>query len=485
MVGFSEFVARMTLGKLLLALSVVSLLFAAFLIFFMSSAIRDEAVHQLAREDARQTSRMVFESLYSAMRKGWNKQEIKEIIERLNATQPDLRVNVYRGKVVAGQFGEMPGEQSVITADPELGRALSDGKDQLLMPSEDRIRYLYPVIASKECLACHTRSYVGAVHGVIDITYPVNNLKVSFNYVLNTIVVYTLLVLALVFVVLYVKMRYLVVSPLSNFVDIIHHVTRDMDLSQRLRGTGWVIELQRLADYFNHLLQTVEDYNAKLEELSIRDPLTGLYNRRKFEEFMEYEIARSERHNHSFSVIMVDLDNFKYINDTYGHPIGDLTLKELSALLLKDLRKGDVLARLGGDEFALLLPQTPPESGLLVARKLHESLREHDFELPVGKIRVTASFSMVSFPEDGRTRDALHTAMDVVLYKAKRQGKNQVMTAESDQDRTMMEIFRQGDFLRRALDEGRVEAFLQPIVGVGGVKCLPMKHWRVSVMARR
>lgn len=102
----------------------------------------------------------------------------------------------------------------------------------------------------------------------------------------------------------------------------------------------------------------------------------------------------------------------------------------------------------------------------MVARKLHERLSTHDFELPVGKIRVTASFSMVSFPEDGKTRDSLHTAMDVVLYKAKKGGKNRVMTAESDQDRTMMEIFKQGDFLRRALAEKRVEAFLQPIVGV-------------------
>lgn len=463
-----DFIAKLTLGRLLLLLSAVSLLFAALLIFFMSGAVRDHAVHELAREDARQTSQMVFQSLYSAMRKGWSKDEITQIIERLNESQPSLKISVYRGEIVSKQFGEMAGEQSLIAADGELQKALRNGQDALLMPNKDTIRYLYPVVATQECLGCHVNSHVGAVHGVIDITYPINNLKVSFNYVLNNIVGYTLMVLGLVFLVLYFKLRYLVVTPLANLVDVMHRVTRDMDLSHRVSGTRWIVELQRLAEYFNKLLFTVQDYNTKLEELSIRDPLTGIYNRRKFEEFLEYEIVRAERHEYSFSVVMVDLDNFKYINDTYGHPVGDLTLKELTALLSASLRKGDVLARLGGDEFALLLPQTPAENGLLVARKLHERLASHDFELPIGKIRVTASFSMVSYPEDGKTRDALHTAMDVVLYKAKRHGKNQVMTAESEQDRSMMEVFKQGDFLRRAIAEKRVEAFLQPIVSVEG-----------------
>jgi diguanylate cyclase (GGDEF)-like protein len=468
MIKLLDVVSKMTLGKLLLVLSVISLLFASILIFTVSNAVRDHAVHQLAQEDARQTSQMIFQSLYSAMRKGWNKTEIKEIIVRINSALPNMKVNVFRGKIVADQFGEMVGEREIIIQDPPLEQALKDGYPVLLFPSPDTIRYLYPVIAKQECLVCHTHSHVGAVHGVIDVTYPINDLKVSFSYVLNSIVGYTLLVLALVFIVLYLKLRYLVVTPLARFVDVMHRVTRDMDLSHRVSAPHLIVELRRLAEYFNHLLFTVQDYNKKLEDLSVRDPLTSLYNRRKFEEFLEYEIIRAERNGYEFSVIMVDLDNFKYINDTYGHPVGDLTLKELGELLSSDLRKGDVLARLGGDEFALLLPQTPPENGLLVANKLHKNLSSHDFELPVGKIRVTASFSMVSYPVDGSTRDALHTAMDVVLYKAKKGGKNQVMTAESDQDRTMMEIFKQGDFLRRALAEKRIEAFLQPIVGVSG-----------------
>jgi len=466
MARFYDNLKRLTLGRLIIMLSIVAAAIAAALIFFMSEMIRDRAIHELARDDARKTSKLVFQSLYSAMRKGWNKADINDSIQRLNSTFPDLEIRVYRGEVVAAQFGGMQGEQEQVLHDPGLLQALQSGKDSMLFPGKDSIRYLYPVVASKECLVCHTQSHVGAVHGVIDITYPITSLKVSFDEVINTIVAYTLLVIAVVFVILYLKLRLLVAQPIANLVGVMRSVTLDMDLNRRVSSDNWLIELKHLAEYFNHLLQTVQEYNAKLEELSIRDPLTGLYNRRKFHEFLKYEILRAERHQHGFSVIMIDLDNFKYINDTFGHPIGDMVLKELTAMLGDGLRKGDVLARLGGDEFAIILPETPAANGLQVANKLHQALAGREFELPVGKIRSTASFSMVSYPEDGKTEETLYSAMDVVLYKAKMLGKNQVMTAETDADRSMMVIFKQGDFLRNALREDRIEAFLQPIVEV-------------------
>ncbi|MDZ4202757.1 MAG: EAL domain-containing protein [Gallionella sp.] len=463
---FLNIITNLTLGRLLILLSLVAMVVAFVLIFFMSGFVRDRAIHDLARDDAQQTSKLVFQSLYSAMRKGWNKEEINEAIARLNTSFPDLKIGVYRGEIVAQQFGVMAGEQEHIQRDAELSHALQSGEDALLFPDQDSIRYLYPIVATEECMACHSQSHVGAVHGVIDITYPIQNLKVSFSEVFNSIVAYTLIVIVLVFVILYLKLRYLVAQPIANLVSVIRSVTVDMDLSRRVSSSRWLPELKDLAEYFNHLLKTVQEYNTQLEELSIRDPLTGLYNRRKFQEFLQYEIIRGARHEHGFSVIMIDLDNFKYINDTFGHPIGDMVLKELSSMLLDELRRGDVLARMGGDEFAIILPETPAESGLQVANKLCQTLSDKEFELPVGKVRSTASFSMVSFPEDGKTEEEIYTAMDVVLYKAKSHGKNQVMTADSDADRSMMHIFKQGDFLRKALREDRIEAFLQPIVTV-------------------
>lgn len=461
-----NYVAQLTLGRLLILLSVFSMAVAFALIFVMSGMVRDQAIHDLARDDARQTSQLVFQSLYSAMRKGWSKNEINETIKRLNTVMPGARIKVYRGEVVAHEFGEMEGERALIQKDSALNLAMSNGQDALLFPDATTIRYLYPLLAKEECLTCHSESHVGAVQGVVDIAYPISNLKVSFNEVLNTVVAYTLIVMGAVFVILYFQMRYLVVLPIANLVGVMRNVTLDMDLSHRVSSSTRLQELKHLAEYFNHLLKTVQEYNTKLEELSIRDPLTGLYNRRKFQEFIQHEIVRAARNQRGFSVIMIDLDNFKYINDTFGHPIGDMVLKELGTMLGEGLRRGDMLARLGGDEFAIILPETGATNGLQVATKLHEALAGKEFELPVGKIRSTASFSMVSFPEDGQTEDQIYSAMDVVLYKAKTRGKNQVMTAESEEDRSMMSIFKQGEFLRSAIREDRIEVFLQPIVDV-------------------
>lgn len=455
---------QLTLGKLLIFLSVASLAIAFLLIFLLSGIVRDRAVRELARDDAQQTSRLVFQSLYATMRKGWDKREIADSIARLNEAFPELKINVFRGQIVANQFGDMPGEHTVIAADVALRSALDNGQSALLFPNKDSIRYLYPVVAKEECLRCHTQSHVGAVHGVIDIIYPIRSLKVSFSEVINSIVAYTLAILGVIFITLYFQLRYLVAIPIADMLSVMRKVTLDMDLSRRVSASTWLMELKHLAEYFNHLLRTIQDYNNQLEELSVRDPLTGLYNRRKFEEFLRHEIIRSARHDRSFSVIMIDLDNFKYINDTFGHPIGDLVLKELTAMLQTDLRSGDVLARMGGDEFAIILPETEALRGLQVANKLHQALMDNEFELPVGRLRTTASFSMVSFPEDGKTEEEISSAMDVVLYKAKTHGKNQVMTAESEEDRSMMTIFKQGDFLRNAIRDDRIEAFLQPII---------------------
>ena len=460
------FVARLTLGKLLTVLAVLSLTTGMATILLVSSTVRDHAVHDLARQEAQQTSRLVFQSLYSAMRKGWSKQEITDIIERLNETFPNMKINVYRSEIVAIQFGVMPGEDAVIEGDPVIKRALTEGQDELIFVNSNTARYLYPVVAKQECLMCHTKSHVGAVHGVIDITYPIKNLKASFGAVINTIIGYALVVMGVIFILLYMMLRYLITLPIAKMLDVMRNVTLNMDLSHRVSGSSWSFELKQLTDYFNHLLKTVQDYSIKLEELSVRDPLTGLYNRRKFHEFMQNEIIRAIRHDRGFSVIMVDLDNFKYINDTFGHPIGDMLLKEITLLFGVELRRVDMFARLGGDEFAIILPETDVTRGLQVANKLHRSLTEKVFELPVGKIHMTASFSMVSYPDDGKTAEEIYSAMDVVLYKAKTSGKNQVMTAGAEEDISMMTIFRQGDVLRRAVQEDRIEAFLQPIVSV-------------------
>ncbi len=166
--------------------------------------------------------------------------------------------------------------------------------------------------------------------------------------------------------------------------------------------------------------------NAHLARLAACDTLTGLANRRRFFEQANEEIARAQRYGHALSLLMVDLDHFKSINDGYGHAAGDDVLRQLGRCLQDDLRQNDLAARIGGEEFVLLLPETP----LLEACQFAERLRQRIAELPQpalrGLLRVTCSIGVASFnPADGCV-DSLLERADAACYRAKAAGRNQV-----------------------------------------------------------
>lgn len=464
--NFSLSMRTVTIGQFSLILSAGIVIFAAIMVLLLSTFIERRAITDLAHEDARQTSELVFQSLYSAMRKGWDKEEIQDIIQRLNETLPDATIRVFRGPPVIHQFGEIEGEAGRRQGDPLLIKALQDGEESLVQ-NENTLRYLYPVVVREECLACHDAK-VGDINGVVDVTFPINNLKVSLGFVIRSVILYFSVVLTIICVAVYFKLRFFVAFPISQFVSIIDEIIQHTDLSKRVtKRTSHISEIERLSEHFNRLLGTIQDYHERLKTYSERDPLTNLYNRRKFEEFLKIEVERGLRHDRSFSLIMMDVDNFKHINDTYGHPVGDLALKELSAVLERRMRRTDVIARLGGDEFAILLPDTDQEKGLIAAENLRRDLGETVMHLPVGNTRVHASFGLVTFPENGADVEKLTIAMDVAMYKAKRLGKNRVATMDAMEEGLVMEVFNKGQQIQRALSEDRIVPFFQPITPPG------------------
>ena len=458
--------ARISITRVVFLLSLTATALALAVVIMISGHVREKSVHDLARDEARQTSTLVFETLYAAMRKGWSKDEITEVIGRLKSALPDLSVRVVRGAPVIAQFGELDNDHAVTLADPVLTEAFATGAE-LLRPSETGIRYLYPLVVKEECLVCHTMAKVGDINGVIDIIYPVHALKVSLDYVLNTVLAYFFGILLLLSVALYWKLKLFVARPITQMVTLMQEIIQHTDLSRRVETNGFIAEVADLTEYFNKLLRTVEDYQNRLEDLSIRDPLTRLYNRRKFDEFLDHEIDRALRHGHPFCVAQIDLDDFKNINDTFGHPIGDLVLKELASVLHREVRRTDVLARVGADEFAVLLPETDIEEGYKAAEKLRQAVADTALGLPVGGVRLTASIGLVSYPDIADDAQKLAIAADVAIYKAKRSGQNQVAMIGDDDDATVA-IFSQGEMVRAALAEGRLVPFFQPIVAAAG-----------------
>lgn len=174
----------------------------------------------------------------------------------------------------------------------------------------------------------------------------------------------------------------------------------------------------------NQLTAAVENARLyqKTQELSYRDGLTGLFNRRHFEETLEQERYRAERYRMPLSLIMADIDHFKRYNDTYGHPAGDQALKTVATILTETTRRVDIAARYGGEELVLILPLTPKDPARLVAEKLRVAVEGSHF--PAG--RLTISLGVATYPQDGDSAAKLIKAADDALYAAKQAGRNRV-----------------------------------------------------------
>ena len=163
-----------------------------------------------------------------------------------------------------------------------------------------------------------------------------------------------------------------------------------------------------------------------LQNQSIKDPLTGLYNRRFMEETLERELARARRSESALSMIMLDLDNFKSLNDTHGHPAGDAVLQACASLLKNALRASDIACRYGGEELVIILPDCGLEDARTRAEAIRSSLEAMTYHEIEGAFRVTGSFGVASTTECGLSQNALLKAADAALYKAKKGGKNRV-----------------------------------------------------------
>ncbi|MCP9489198.1 MAG: EAL domain-containing protein [Solirubrobacteraceae bacterium MAG38_C4-C5] len=226
-------------------------------------------------------------------------------------------------------------------------------------------------------------------------------------------------------------------------------------------GTLWVIVLADITERRLH--------EAELERLVNREPLTGLLNRRRFEEELAAHIDRAQRYGAPAALLALDLDNFKSVNDSLGHSAGDQLIVRVADLLRRRLRHGDVVARVGGDEFAVLLPEASAADARRVADALLSTLRcEAGAGLPR---RVTASIgvALVEAHTKASAQDVLMAA-DIAMYDAKEEGRDQVAVYDHRRTRhtSMEDRLDWAERIRRALDEGRFVLHAQPVLALNG-----------------
>lgn len=188
------------------------------------------------------------------------------------------------------------------------------------------------------------------------------------------------------------------------------------------------LRTKTLQDELRQKNKQLEEMLTRVETLAITDPLTGLFNRRRFESILSLEFKKATRYQAPLSCMMIDIDHFKEVNDAYGHRTGDMILKEIAGIIHKNIREVDTAARWGGEEFAVLIPNTTKEDAFQPANRILKTVSKHSFP-DIGGRHVTVSIGIADIMDPAITNEEkLVHAADLAMYAAKRKGRNKIET---------------------------------------------------------
>ncbi len=333
---------RTTYTKLIFKIILFTLTISLIIAFLYAQYMKQNAIEKLTKVDAKKTTQLVFQSLYSAMEKGWDRGDIDKIIYRLNNVDENMIVNIYRGDIVNKQFGKIQKDYEIIQNNKLIQKAFKN-TEVLNIVDDTAIDYYYPVTAKNECLKCHTQAKTGDVLGVINIYYPIRDLKVSLSTIINFFLIFIIVFSIVIFFALFTEFDKYLVKPIKSFINSINIISNEKDIKKRVTlQDNNVEEIDSMQTVFNNMLDSIEFQ-------FYFDSLTLLPNRKKLIEII------SEHENGV--LIIVDIDKFQEINDLYGDNAGDEILKE-TAQILKDTLpiKNAQLYKLHADEYAIYCP---------------------------------------------------------------------------------------------------------------------------------
>ncbi|MDF1654617.1 MAG: diguanylate cyclase [Coxiellaceae bacterium] len=224
------------------------------------------------------------------------------------------------------------------------------------------------------------------------------------------------------------------------------------------------------------MLKKVREQNSYLQQIVHHDGLTGLMTRDLFNEIFSTTLSRVQRHEKQIALLYMDVDNFKHVNDTFGHPVGDQLLQQVAQRLMNALRDEDLVARLGGDEFAVLLMEVNNATAAgLVARKLMTELSQKPYQIDEFEMNVTVSIGIACYPFAGSSVEELSKHADMALYRSKRAGRNRYQFFTQKINRQMVRRMTLERELEGAIEHDELSIVLQPIFNVSDSQCHMLK----------
>lgn len=338
------------------------------------------------------------------------------------------------------------------------------------LPMSTQVGYTY---ASDSLDLVHPINQSGRKFGVLFIRLDLDELHQSMTEAFIAVLLAATLVLVLALVILLWLQRS-ITRPLSRLSALMHAVSEEKDYSVRSRDSG-SDEIGYLAGGLNQMLEKIEAHDNKLRKIAHYDNVTALPNRHYFNQRLEGAITDAAREKEHVGVLFIDLDNFKVVNDTLGHNIGDMLLKTVSDRIAATLRGNDCVCRIGGDEFAVILQNLPGhnEAAVVAGKILNEMAQPvwlNDSEIYIG-----ASIGISLFPDDAVDMNTLLRCADVAMYYAKSRGKNNFQLFQQDMEGKALKRLALESAMRKAIEKKEFILHYQPQVDLASGKTIAVE----------
>ena len=435
--------------RLIFKITFFLLLSSIVCILVASMYLKHAALQNLAEDDAHKTSELIFETMNTRMQEGWAKEDLNKIINRLEHIRKDLKVHSYRSKKVEEIFGVNVKDQKTVKNDILIQKAMN-GEKQFMIQKNGSIRYLYPMRASSECLSCHVNTQVGDINGVLDISYPPSEIKISLDSMIYYFVIFFIIAILLFFYLFYFVINAKMVKPLVSLKDEIIAVSDTEDFHKKVFVNTNIMEIKTLQFSFNKLLMKINTYYDKLLKNIYFNHLTSLPNYVKLEKDLEEKELNS--------LIIINIDDFRTINQFYGTKVGDKIIQLMANVLKEKTKDVGTLYKLHSDEFAILLHTNVD---IKFCEKLVKSIRKNDFAYEDSTIHVTISLAITYDEKDALIEKTTNTIRKAINENVSIKVFDDSLMNEDEDEHASHIAWTKN--IEVALFEHKIVPFFQPI----------------------
>ncbi len=383
----------------------ISLISVIVLFIIYSKYIQSSSIEKSIEDDTKVMSDLVFQNLYTVMKNGGNIEDINNTILNLEKNIPHVNIKIIK---------------DITDTNKKIVNDVFLNKTNDVVRHNDHLDFATPIIYKNECLKCHTNAKVDDVAAVTLIQHPILDLKISLKELLTMITILFILIIIVFFTSWYYFLNKYFNKPIKDLVTQIDATSNHHDLKNNIIINTPIKEIKHLESVYNKQNKELFDSYKSLEEQSVTDSLTGVFNRKKFDEYCNFLMNNAKRYNDIFSLVVIDLNKFKPINDTYGHDIGDEVLIFFSQIISQQIRKNDLFFRTGGDEFILLLPKANLEESTKIVDKLKNKFKKTHFKSKDLEFEIYASYGIAQYDSTMEDITQLVKMADQKMYEDKK-----------------------------------------------------------------